>query len=510
MKRLVPFALILCLCFGILTGCNGNEKKEINDETVQTAILDEFIRVSQIPRESGQERAISSYLKSWAKENGFDVIRDSSNNIIINKPASEGYEKAPVTILQSNMDMECSISDGTEFDPLKDPIKIIDQGDALSADGTSLGADSGIGLATALYVLKNAEKHGPIRVIFTTDGEAGLTGAEKLKSKYLEGNYLINLGWESDRSIGIGSGGTAAYKMSHEIKWTLPQNGIPYLLSVSGLLGGDAEEEIGNGGANAIKVIGDVLASAQGKGILFELASFNGGVSKDIIPTAASAVIIITESDQKKMQKVVDDAMESFQDSYGNVEKNYTFQYQETQMPDKVVSFDDNGSIISFVYGIINGVQSMSDFSEDIVESATNLGMVSTTSGNFICQVSAGSTSDLGLYKITNAHETISNMCNLRYNYYEGVPRWPDHEDSFLYTSIANIYSKLYGKMSAEIVHHELECGWFAKKNPKLQIISIGPMIENAGLPDETLILDTITKPANVIMNFLEQQIPID
>ncbi len=509
MKRMVAAALILSLCISILTGCDNKSVEVIDDTAVQKAILDEFISISQIPRDSGHERAISTYLRSWAKENGFEVIRDSSNNVIITKSASAGYENAPTTILHSNMDSKISVSENAAFNPLSETVFPVVEGNVMSANGTSIGAGSGIGMATALYVLKNSQKHGPIRVIFTTDGEAGMTGAKNLKSKHLDGDYLINLNWSSNRSIGLGSGGTAAYDMMHEIKWTAPGNAIPYVLSLSGLNGGDADRDIGNGGANAIKIIGEVLANAQGKGILFELGSFNGGISRDTIPEAAAALIIINESDRKKMQGVVDDAMSSFQNAYGIVEENYTFTYQETEMPDKVVSFEDNGSIISFIYGILDGVQSMTKSYDHVVESASNLGMVSTATGNFLAQVSAASTSDVGLYKITSAHEAISGMSNLTYTYYEGVPRWPDHPDSVLFNSVQNIFSQLYDEeLPAGIVHHELECGWFAKKNPKLQIISIGPRIDDADTPSEALILDMVTKPAHVIMSFLEQTDP--
>jgi dipeptidase D len=347
--------------------------------------------------------------------------------------------------------------------------------------------------------------------IFTTDGESGMSGAQKLKEKYLEGDFLINLGWNSDKTIGLGSGGTASYDMMHEIQWTTPQNAIPYVLSLSGLNGGNADREIGNGGANAIKIIGEVLANAQGKGILFELGSFNGGISRDTIPTAATAMIIINESDQKKMQEVVDDAMNSFKDAYGDVEKNYSFTYQQTQMPDKVVSFEDNGSIISFIYGILDGVQKMSENYKDVVESASNLGLVSTATGNFLAQVSAASTSDVGLYEITTAHEAISSMSNLKYTYYDGVPRWPDHPDSVLYSSIQESYDRLYGdKLKDSIVHYPRECGWFAQKNPKLQIVSIGAGIKNPDQPGEEISLKTITKPVNVIMDFLAKTNRVD
>jgi dipeptidase D len=506
MKRFIAAALVVCLCLALQTGCDGKKEIETDDAAVKTAVLNEFINISQIPRESGHERAMSSYLKSWAKQNGFKVVRDNSNNVIIDVPATAGYEKAPTTILQCNMDSKIAIADGTTFDPFKDTVAYTDNGKTLTATGTSIGADSGAGMATALYVLKNSQKHGPLRAIFTADGETGMTGAKKLKEKYLEGDFLINLGWNSDKTIGLGSGGTAAYDMMHEIQWTAPQNALPYLLSISGLNGGSADRDIGNGGANAVKTVGEVLANAQGKGILFELGSFNGGISRDTIPSAASALIIINESDQKKMQDVVDDAMNSFKDAYGDVEKNYSFTYQEAQMPDKVVSFEDNGSIISFIYGILNGVQKMSENYDDVVDSASNLGMVSTATGNFIAQVSASSTSDVGLYETTTAHEAISSMSNLQYTYYDGVPRWPDHPDSVLYSSIQGSYDRLYGdKLKDSIVHYPLECGWFAKKNPRLQIVSIGAGIKNPDLPGEELSLKTLTRPADAIMDFLAQ-----
>lgn len=511
MRRIIAVALVISLCLTLQTGCGGNKESEKKDAAVKAAVLNEFINISQIPRDSGHERAMSTYLRSWAKENGFKVIRDTSNNVIIDLPAAAGYEKAPTTILQCNMDSKIAVAEGVTFDPFKDPVTYTDNGKTLTATGTSIGADSGIGMATALYVLKNSQKHGPLRAIFTTGGEVGMSGAKNLKEKYLEGDFLINLGWNSDRTIGLGSGGTAGYEMMHEIQWTAPQNALPYVLSISGLSGGNADRDIGNGSANAIKVIGEVLANAQGKGILFELGSFNGGLSRDTIPTAASALIIINESDQKKMQEVVDDAMDSFKETYGDVDKNYSFTFQEAQMPDKVVSFEDNGSIISFIYGIINGVQKMSENYEGVVESASNLGMVSTSTGNFLAQVSAASTSDVGLYEITTAHEAISSMSNLKYTYYDGVPRWPDHPDSLLYNAIQESFDLLYGDKPADsIVHYPRECGWFSKKNPKLQIVSIGAEIENADQPGEEIILDTITKPANVIMDFLAKTNRID
>ena len=506
MKRLIAVALILSLLCAVLTACNGSEEEEIDNEALRAAILEEFNNISQIPRTTGHERAISTYLRTWAKENDLNVVRDSFNNIIIEKPATAGYETAPATILQCNMDMVLAAKEGVVIDPVNDPIKVVLQEDTMMGDGTSLGADSGIGMSTALYVLKNAEKHGPLRVIFTSDGEGGLSGAKNLKEKYLEGNYLINLGWKKVLTVNTGSGGSASYEMIREIQWNQPQNTLPYMITLNGLTGGAADREIGKSKPNAIKIIGDILAKAQGKGILFELASFNGGSSADTIPQAAAALIVINESDQKKMQDIVDDAMNDFNDSYGDMEENYSFTYLESEMPDKVISFEDNGSIISFIYGIINGVQSMSESYEDVVESASNIGLVSTQSGNFVCRVYAASTSDVGLYEITSAHEAISSMSGLYYNYYEGIPRWPDHSGSDLFAAISEAYALYTENPKAVITHYGSECGWFVKKNPKLQVVSIGVEVQNPGQPEEILNLDTITMPAKVILKFLENQ----
>lgn len=511
MNRFYAAVLIICLSFTMFTGCN-NTKEEITDDSImRDEILKEFNEIAKIPRESGHEKAISSYLRTWAKENDFKVVRDSYNNVIIDKPASEGYENAPITILQCNMDTSVAVSEDIVFDPLVDHVQLVQSENELTGKFSSIGAKSGIGISTILYVLKNAQNHGPIRAVFTTHGESGMDGAEKMNNKYLDGKYLINLAWDSNQTIGVGSAGTAYYKMTRKIEWTPPKNEIPYMLSINGLIGGDSIKDIGKGGANAIKVLAEILATAQGKGILFELASFNGGSSNDTIPAAADALIIINRSDVKKMKSIIDEAIDSFRSTYGHTETNYSIDYQEAEMPEKVVSFEDNGSIISFFYGIVNGIQSISQSYNGIVESASNIGMVSTFTGEFICQVSAFSASEVGLYKISNAHETISNMCGLNYEYSEDVPMWPVHTDSVLYDKIYEVCSTLYNKnMTDEIEQGKHECGWFARKNPKLQIVSIGPMIKNVNSPDETLILNSVTEPANIVLSFLERLKPIE
>lgn len=506
MNRVITIILILCMCLGLFTGCNGNKDLTINEEVIRTEVLDEFLKLSEIPRESGNVKEISSYLRTWAEENGFKVIRDKSYNVIIEKDASKGYENSPTTILQCHMDMITVADVDVVFDPKNDKLKINNDGKTLKAEGTNLGSDSGIGIASALYILKNAEKHGPIRVIITSDKETTMRGAKSIDPKYLKGDFLINLDWEKDDSICISSAGTISFLMSRNITWIKPRNTLAFQLSINGLNGGNSGLNINNGGANAIKIIGETLAKAQGQGILFELAAFNGGTSKDTIPTEATAHIVLSDSDINKFKKIYNASLESFKDNYGSIEKNFTFTLTEAPIPDKVVSSDDNSSIISYIYGIVNGVQSLT--SKKIVDSSSNIGIVSTASGDFISEVYIRSSSIEMAQEIINAHEAISTMCNLDYNYIDNTPIWSSKEDSTLVSTLSDIYLDLYDeKIKLKSVHYELECNWLSQKNPDLQIVSIGPRIKNTNHPDETLFLNTITKPAKIIITFLEQNL---
>lgn len=505
MKRFLIVILIVCMCFSIFAGCQGKEENQIDDQAVQAEILNDFMKVTEIPRETGHERAVSSYLKNWAHENGFKVVRDSYHNVIIEKPASAGYENAPVTILHSNMDMHVAIADDTRFDPLNEHVAVIKNDKSYIAAGTSLGADSGMGIATALYVLKHSDKHGLLRVIFTSGGESDFSGAKGLNPKYLDGDYLINLNWDSQNTIGVSSAGTAAYEMKRAITWAPPKNTFPCEISISGLIGGDAENNVNDGGANAIKVIGETLAKAQGKGIIFELASFNGGLSDDTIPTAATAVIIINTADVNKLKDVLDNSIDEFKDTYGDVEKNYSFTYKEGVMPDKVVSLDDNGSIMTFLYGIVNGVQTTSNDFPSIPESSSNIGIVSTYTGNFLAGITAGSNSIAAIQEITSAHEAISSMSALEYHVKNNTPIWAYNPNSTLIKALQTVYQNTYNENAdLEAVHRELDFSWFLEKNPKLQIASIGSSIKDANTPEEALMLDRVTNPATVILNFLK------
>lgn len=507
MKRLLAITLILAMLIPILSGCREEAELEpIDDEGIRTAILEEFLSLSEIPREPAAMKPISSYLRSWAKQNDFSVTRDDANNIIIEKPAAPGYENAPVTILQCNMDMIYLTPEDEVLDPLDNSIKILTDENHLWGENANPGAGSGVGISSILYILKYGEKHGPLRAIFTADGETSMSGAEKIKEKYLAGDYLINFRWEDAHSVGVGSGEKRLYTMSRPITWKEPTYTIPYLVSISDLSGGDADEELSYSGANAIKIVGNALAEAQGKGILLELGSFNAGIEENTIASAATALVIINQSDRKKFESAMKSAASDFHSHYGSAEKGVKFHYERTEMPEHVMSWDDSSSILSFIYGMVNGIQHKTADGE--IESYTNLGTVSTYTGNFLAKVSAGSLSSAQAQEIAEAHEMVSRLSDLDYQEQESAPLWATAEENELTTTFATLCKELYHETPRKnVLLPPSECGWFAQKNPDLQMLSIGPTIHDGGTAQEVLELKTITRPATLVLTFLEQAV---
>lgn len=498
---------MLIICIGFIFIQKGDEKKDTPQvDPVESGVLQEFMSLSEVPRDSENTNAISDYLRSWAKENELKVVVDKVNNVIIEKPATPGYEDAPTTILQGNMDMIYSSTEGVSYDPETNPLKVINNGKTLTGDGTNLGADSGSGMATALYILKNAKAHGPLRAIFTVDKETSMLGAEKLDPKHLIGDYLINLNNESDTSLCNSSAGYTAYEMSRPLIWNAPTNNNAFEIALRDLTGGDSGENINENHANAIKILGTILAQAQSQGIVLELASFNGGVADNIIPSDATAVVVLNDYDVKKFKGIYNTAVDDFKRDFGSVEKDATMTLTGAAVQTRVLSRDDCNSIVSYLYGIVNGVNSTSPDDKNFVESSSNIGTAYTFTGNFTSQVLVRSSSEEKNAELLNAHDTLCRMCNINYSISSSSPGWPINTNSTLVPAITSIYKQLYEEdMNIAPIHSSLECGWFAQKNPALEMVSVGPLIENAHTPQEMLYLNTLTKPAKLISKFLSK-----
>lgn len=507
MKKLMAMILVVGLIFAI-TGCNASQKGSRNEEEVLEAVLAEFTELTKIPRQSHHEQAISDYLGNWAKEKGFDYVQDDLNNIIIEVPATEGHEDAPLTILQGHMDMVCVAEEGRDYDPLTDPIKLIRSEDTLTADGTSLGADNGIGVAMAQYLITDENiAHGPLRVIFTVNEEDGFTGALGIDAKYFQdATYVINCDSEAYGEVTESCAGSNTYTFSRVNTWTAPRGDQAYKISLSGLSGGHSGVEIHLNHANAIKNLADALSYLSRNGVNIELAAFDGGTASNAIPPLARATVVIAAADAKAFEDLMAETAKQFGQTYSQIEEDYTFTHEKTDLPEKVLSEADQKSFLNLIAGIQDGVHTISQLADDLIESSTNLGLANIAEESTTLVTMARSSTDLHLTQYSLTYQSLAEMADYNVEFGSPDPSWPLDPDNplrDLYVSQYNDYSGEDPKMIA--IHAGLECGCFGEKNPMLKMISVGPYLTDVHTPKETLYLDTIAPATIVLANLLEE-----
>ncbi|WP_027398507.1 zinc-binding metallopeptidase family protein [Anaerovorax odorimutans] len=505
-KKILVAILIICIIF-IFIPKNGEEKPVAQTNPIENGILQEYINLSEIPANTDNILNIRNYLKNWAKEMGYKVYIDKTNNVIIEKPASEGYENAPTSILQGHI----NISDVNEMDTVnidnttEESINDSKDKEMVTASNIKLESDGKADIASILSILKNAENHGPLRAIFTIGKENSFTGAKQLNSKYLKADYLINLNSESDYSFCNSSVSLTTFEMTKNVSWQAPHNKNAYEVTIRDLNGGLTEDKKNNKDANAIKVLGNLLAQAQSEGIVLELASFNGGISENEIPTDATAVVVLNGYDIKKFKKTYDSVVSEFKNEFGSTEKNASINLTEVPLPEKVLSREDCNSLISYLYGIVDCVNSMLPDNNNIVESSSNIGTAYTYTGNFSSKISVRSLSDEKTLDLTQSHDTLARICSINHNILDYMPGWPTKENSTLIPSISSIYNKLYNKeIKITPTDSYLECALFYEKNPDLDIISIGN-IDYKSKSNKQLYLNVLTKPTTLIIEFLKE-----
>lgn len=480
-----------------------NMTNEIDKDFVLEGVLEEFGKLAEIPRMSGHEKAVSDFLLGYMKGLGFSAVQDEVFNIIAEKPASKGMEKAPLTILQAHMDMVCVADEGRSFDPLKDPIRLIRDDEYLRADGTSLGADDGMGIAEIIYILKNCEKHGPIRAIFTVDEERGMSGAEHLDKKYLaHGKYLINCDSENYDELTIGCAGNVSIKLSRELSMKSPSCNNAYKIEWKGLCGGHSGERIGDGRANAIRLMAQTLATLQGIGSI-ELSVFNGGKAQNAIPDAAYATIV-TDMDREAIEEGLSGCRERARRIYGDIEHDMLLSAEETGMPEKVMSGEDCRRSLQLMTMIHTGVYAMSNAVPGRIETSANMGTAKTENGGLEISVLPRSSVDEKLAEFCRLYEDLGELTGFEVTCSPIIPAWKERSDSRLMNIMKKIFEEQnHIPMKVEAIHAAVECGWHFSKNPELDIVSIGVTNIDIHSPRERVLLKTIRPQVELIQDTL-------
>jgi len=455
-----------------------------------------FFELNQIPRESKNEAAAAQYIIKVARELGLPCKQDETGNVLVTKPATPGNENKPKVCIQGHLDMVCEKNSGTIHDFLKDPITMKIDGDYVRAEGTTLGADNGIGVSSALAVMAAKDLvHPPMEFLFTIDEETGLTGANALKPGFVTANILINGDSEEDGALYVGCAGGKDTKISLNIEWqNPPQNSIPLSIKLTGLKGGHSGLDIPLGRGNANKLLNRLLWSTSEK-VSFNLASFSGGSKHNAIPREAEATLVVDAKDMIPLKALVAEYETIIKNEYHGIEDGIVLAVETITQPAKVFTKEFQGKVLNLIYALPHGVVSMSHAIPDLVETSTSLAIIRTEGDEVNILTSQRSSVESAKDDIADKVKATGMLAGGKIHQGGGYPGWNPNMDSKILKIMKTAYQDLYGNVPAvKAIHAGLECGIIGEAVPGIDMISFGPTIKNPHSPDEVVEIKTVGK----------------
>ena len=465
-----------------------------------------FYGISQVPRPSKKEEKVREHVRNFAKENNFDFVEDSVGNIVIKVPATKGYEDKPVIVLQGHVDMVCEKNKGTEHDFENDPIKLIKDGDWITADGTTLGADNAIGVAAGMAAATDPDcVHGPLELLCTIDEETGMTGVGALQSGFISGKTLLNMDSEEDGAFYVGCCGGQDTLGIYEIQTTDIKEGFePYELMITGLKGGHSGLDIHQQRANAIKLLARLLHRFEG--IKYKIADINGGSLRNAIPREAEVTLLINPSDETKVKEVIskfiDDSLLEYKTTDGGLEVK--FEKKEGNF-DKVFRKKFVRTIINAILAMPHGVMAMSPDIPGLVETSTNLATVKMEDGKLKIGTSQRSSINSAKMNIAYSVAAVLSLARGEVIIGDSYPGWQPNMDSELLKKCKSLYKEMYGSdPEIKAIHAGLETGLLGAKYPGLDMISFGPTIQGAHSPDERVNIADVEKFYTILKAILK------
>lgn len=478
----------------------------MTDQEIIDGVVNEFAGLAKCPRPSHHEHKVSDYIVQRLHELGVtDVVQDEVYNVIANVPATKGYENAPRVALQGHMDMVCVAKPGVDFDPLTSEIKLVREGNILRADGTSLGADDGVAEAMAFFLLQQDVAHGPLRLIFTVDEETGMSGAINLDPKHLQDvSYVINCDSEYIDILCVSSAGSTHTFFHRNVTWQQPIGTTALKIMTKDFIGGHSGETINAGKSNAIKALGNVLLRLVQSGIEFRLAHIEGGVAANAIPSSAEALIVLNDVDVATVDEVIKKSTDEFQLVYGDIEKTAKFLTEPSPIPERNFTYEDTKALIYLMSQLHCGVFAMNQELPKLPDLSANIGTLRTEGDVVTLQYFPRSSSDARLRELVLTFPALAELTGCTVDIAKPEPAWTKNHESKLVPIVAEAYHDVVGhKPRIEAMHGGLETGYFYAKNPKLDIVSVGPTTHAIHSADESLELDTVATLVRVLMETL-------
>ncbi len=471
-----------------------------------TEVWKNFYSLTQIPRPSHHEERIQQFMFDFGKNLGLETIKDEVGNIIIRKPATAGMENRKGIVLQTHLDMVPQKNSDKDHDFAKDPIEAYVDGDWVTANGTTLGADNGMGVAATMAVLEATNLvHGPVEALFTCDEETGMTGAFGLKPGFFKGDILLNLDSEDEGELYVGcAGGTNANATFSYKEESVTQGVASFKLAITGLKGGHSGLEIILQRGNSNKLMNRFLQHAVVEHDL-RLSAIEGGSLRNAIPRESFAVVTVPPSKADDLVKCVADFEKLYRSELSAVEPDLKFTITATATPPTVIDAASLDKVMRAINACPNGVMRMSDDMIGLVETSTNLASVKSGNGEILVQCLLRSSVDSSQEDLGGMIKDVFELAGANVVLDGTYPGWKPNMKSAILITMQEVYQKLYGRIpEIKAIHAGLECGLLGGVYPNWDMISFGPTIRYPHSPDEKVHIASVGKFWNYLVNTLK------
>lgn len=456
-----------------------------------------FADLNSIPRPSKHEEKVCAWLMQWAKDHGLEAMQDNVQNVIMRKPASAGMEDRQTVVLQSHVDMVCQKNNDTEFDFMTEGIKMYIDGDWVRAEGTTLGADNGIGVAAILAVLESDDiPHPPLEALFTIDEETGMTGALGLEGSLLNADILLNLDTEDDDEISIGCAGGVDITSTgtYDAESVVAEGNTGIRLVVKGGSGGHSGMDIHKGLANANKILNRTLLEAL-ESVDLRVSSVDGGGLRNAIPREAEATLVVATEDLNSLKEAVAKSASEICEEYSVTDADLNISVVDTDTPSSAMPEDVQNALLLAIQACPVGIHRMSPDIEGLVQTSNNLARVEVKDGSVTIQCLNRSSVDSEKWDHARSIEAAFTLAGLSTEFSGAYPGWTPNPKSETVEMLRSLYVEKYGEEPHVMACHAgLECGILGTNYPEMDMASFGPNIRGAHSPDECCQISSVQK----------------
>ncbi|MFJ1491926.1 aminoacyl-histidine dipeptidase [Capnocytophaga canis] len=470
------------------------------------ALWENFADLNAVPRPSKKEEKVIAFMMDFGKKLNLETLKDEVGNVIIKKPATKGMENRKTVVLQSHLDMVHQKNNDTIFDFDTEGIKMRIDGDWVKAEGTTLGADNGIGVAAIMAILQSTDiVHPAIEALFTIDEETGMTGAIGLKGGLLKGDILLNLDTEEDDEIDIGCAGgvdVTAYREYDEEQ--TPDNVTSYMITVKGLQGGHSGMDIHKGFGNANKIMNRLLFDGF-ENFGLRIAELNGGGLRNAIPRESVATIVVDKVQNEAFQFEFQQLVKTIQHELAVTEPQLVITLENIATPERVMELGVQEGILRSIYTAHNGVYAMSRTIEDLVETSNNIARVIIKDGEIKVLCLTRSSVESAKFDLANALRSAFELSGCEVTFTGSYPGWEPNVNASILKVLKEQYEILFGeKPNVVACHAGLECGILGQNYPEMEMISFGPTIRGAHSPDEKVSISSVQKFWKYLLEILK------